>query len=103
MAARSNQRLGQIEEEITGINAKLEELRTRRRELVSQRQKSTAGVQPTEPPQPESSYAPSSGPPTSSLDRAHSGPGLPLSAKGSGTGQAAGPSAGTGTPGESFF
>ena len=70
-------RLREIEDEISTIDAKVEELSLRKRELVSKRQQS--GAQPLEPPQPGS-------------------------AKGSGTGQAAcsGSSAGTGS-GESFF
>ena len=93
MAASANLRLHEIEEEISAINTKLEELSIRRRELVSKRQKSGAGAQPKVPPAPETSFPPSSGPPTPGTNQ----PGR--------TGQVAssGPSAGRGSPGGSFF
>ena len=93
MAASANLRLHEIEEEISAINTKLEELSIRRRELVSKQQKSGAGAQPKVPPAPETSFPPSSGPPTPGTNQ----PGR--------TGQAAssGPSAGRGSPGGSFF
>ena len=52
MAASANLRLHEIEEEISAINTKLEELSHRRRELVSKQQKFEAGAQPKGPPTP---------------------------------------------------
>ena len=60
-------RLREIEDELSVINTKIEELRLRKQELVSKRQQSGAGAQPKGSPPP--GIPPSSGPSTAGLDQ----------------------------------